>query len=85
MKTVTISFLLLGMILISTASRAQELDPFSIIINAESGLPYLYARRYDEAFVQFQKAIEMDPNFAFAHICRFGEAHRSAAVIVNLE
>jgi TolB-like protein len=52
---------------IAEMKRAQELDPFSIIINAESGLPYLYARRYDEAIEQFKKAIEMDPNFAFAH------------------
>ena len=47
--------------------RAQELDPFSTIINAELGLPYFYARRYDEAIAQFKKAIEMDPNFAFSH------------------
>src|SRR5207245_4293090 len=52
---------------IAEMKRAQELDPFSIIINTELGLPYLYARQYDQAIAQFQKAIEMDPKFAFAH------------------
>ncbi|HVH70401.1 MAG TPA: tetratricopeptide repeat protein, partial [Candidatus Dormibacteraeota bacterium] len=53
---------------IAEMKRAQELDPFSIIINTELGLPYLFAGRYDEAIAQLGKAIEMDPNFAFAHL-----------------
>ncbi len=52
---------------ISEMTKAQELDPFSLVINTELGLPYLYARQYDQAIAHFQKAIEMDPNFAFAH------------------
>jgi adenylate cyclase len=52
---------------IAEMTKAQELDPFSLIINTELGLPYLYAREYDRAITHFQKAIEMDPNFAFAH------------------
>jgi eukaryotic-like serine/threonine-protein kinase len=59
---------------IAQMKRAQELDPFSIVINAELGLPYLYARQYDQAIIQFQKAIEMDPSFAFAHFA-LGEAY----------
>jgi tetratricopeptide (TPR) repeat protein len=52
---------------ISEMTKAQELDPFSLIINTELGLPYLYAHQYDQAIAHFQKAIEMDPNFAFVH------------------
>jgi adenylate cyclase len=48
-------------------TKAQELDPFSLIIDTELGLPYLYAHQYDQAITHFQRAIEMDPNFAFAH------------------
>jgi len=52
---------------IAEMKEAQELDPFSLIINTQLGLPYLYARQYDQAIAHFQKAIEMDPSFAFAH------------------
>jgi TolB-like protein len=52
---------------IAEMKKAQELDPFSLIINTELGLPYLSARQYDQAIAHFQKAIEMDPSFAFAH------------------
>ena len=47
--------------------RARELDPFSIIINTELGCPYLYSKRYARAIEYFRKAVEMDPNFPFAH------------------
>lgn len=52
---------------IAEMTKAQELDPFSLIINTQLGLPYLYAHQYDQAIARFQKAIEMDPSFAFAH------------------
>ncbi|MEO6783310.1 MAG: tetratricopeptide repeat protein, partial [Bradyrhizobium sp.] len=52
---------------ITEMERAKELDPFSIIINTELGLPYLYSKQYDRAIVYFGKALEMDADFAFAH------------------
>jgi TolB-like protein/Tfp pilus assembly protein PilF len=52
---------------ISEMEKAQELDPFSIIINTEVGCPYLYSKRYDRAIEYFSKAIQMDPDFPFAH------------------
>jgi serine/threonine protein kinase/TolB-like protein len=52
---------------ISEMEKAQELDPFSIIINTELGCPYLYSKRYDRAIECFSKAIQMDPDFPFAH------------------
>jgi TolB-like protein/DNA-binding winged helix-turn-helix (wHTH) protein/Tfp pilus assembly protein PilF len=47
--------------------KALDLDPRSLIINTEAGLPYHYLERYDEALRHFRKALELDPNFALAH------------------
>ncbi|HWN11172.1 MAG TPA: tetratricopeptide repeat protein [Pyrinomonadaceae bacterium] len=44
--------------------RAKELDPLSPIINTQVGYPYYCARQYDEAIVEFKKALELEPNFA---------------------
>jgi serine/threonine-protein kinase len=47
--------------------RAQELDPLSLIINANFGKTYFNARRYDEAIQQLRKTVEIDQNFFVAH------------------
>jgi TolB-like protein/DNA-binding winged helix-turn-helix (wHTH) protein len=47
--------------------KSLDLDPMSLIINVEAGLPYHYLHRYDDALVHFHKALEMEPNFALAH------------------
>ena len=47
--------------------KALALDPLSLIINMESGLPYYLERRYDEAIPYYRKTLEMDPNFGLAH------------------
>jgi len=47
--------------------RAQELDPLSLIINAEVGSNYIYERQYDRAIEQLRKTLEMDQNFYYAH------------------
>ena len=46
--------------------RAQELDPLSLEITADLGLSFFFARKYDGAIEQFQKALDMDPNFIWA-------------------
>jgi TolB-like protein/DNA-binding winged helix-turn-helix (wHTH) protein len=43
--------------------KALELDPFSRIDNTVLGLTYFYAGRNDEARKQFQKSIEINPDF----------------------
>jgi len=48
--------------------RAVELDPLSLVINADLGANYYYARRYDEAIAQMRKTLEMDPGYYFAYI-----------------
>ncbi|HUE83920.1 MAG TPA: protein kinase [Pyrinomonadaceae bacterium] len=52
---------------LSNMRRAQELDPLSLIINANLGKVYFNARRYDEAIEQLKKTIEIDSNFFLAH------------------
>lgn len=47
--------------------KALALDPLSLIINMESGLPYYLERRYDEAIPYYRKTLELDPNFGLAH------------------
>ncbi len=48
-------------------TRAQELDPLSLIVNTVAGWVLLFAGRLDEAVEQLQEVIEMDPNFVLAH------------------
>ncbi len=52
---------------IAAGKRAQELDPFSLIINTDLGATYVYARQYDQAIEQYRKTIELDQNFYLAH------------------
>jgi TolB-like protein/Flp pilus assembly protein TadD len=47
--------------------KAHDLDPFSLIINTQMGLCYVYARDYDTAHEQFRKTIELDPNWYLGH------------------
>ena len=48
--------------------RAQALDPLSLIINTEIGRLLYFSRQYDAAIAQHRKTLEMDPNFALAHL-----------------
>jgi TolB-like protein len=48
--------------------RAVELDPLSLINNADLGNTYFLARRYDEAIEQVHKTLEMDPGFYSAYL-----------------
>jgi len=51
---------------IAEAKRSIELDPLSLINNADFGNDYYYARRYDEAIAQLRKTVEMEPRFYLA-------------------
>src|SRR5436853_927906 len=53
---------------IAEGKRAVELDPLSLVINADLGMNYYYARRYDEAISQLRKTLEMDPGYYYAHV-----------------
>ena len=58
---------------IAEGKHAVELDPLSLVINADLGADYYLARRYDEAIAQQRKTLEMDPGFYYAHFI-LGEA-----------
>jgi TolB-like protein/DNA-binding winged helix-turn-helix (wHTH) protein/Tfp pilus assembly protein PilF len=47
--------------------KAENLDPLSLIINADLAELLVIAHSYDESVKQSRKTIEMDPNFAMAH------------------
>ena len=51
---------------ISEQERARELDPLSLIVNANLTRALYYARRYDEAIVQARRTLELDPKFGVA-------------------
>ncbi len=68
---------------IAEHERAQELDPLSLIVNANLTRAFYWARRYDDAIVQARKTLELDPGFGVAlfwlegslrHTGRFDEA-----------
>ena len=52
---------------IAEMRRAENLDPLSLIINADLAELLVIAHSYDESIRQSRKTIEMDPNFALAH------------------
>jgi TolB-like protein/DNA-binding winged helix-turn-helix (wHTH) protein/Tfp pilus assembly protein PilF len=47
--------------------KAENLDPLSLIINADLAELLAIAHFYDESIRQSRKTIEMDPSFALAH------------------
>lgn len=52
---------------IAELKRAVELDPLSLIINADLGAGYITARRFDEGIEQLRKTLQMDEGFYYAH------------------
>ena len=52
---------------IAEMRKAQNLDPLSLIINADLAEILILAHSFDESMQQSLKTIEMDPNFALAH------------------
>jgi adenylate cyclase len=58
---------------VKEGQRAVELDPLSLIINADLGSTLIIARRYDEAIAQLQRTLKLDGNFAYTH-WNLGEA-----------
>jgi tetratricopeptide (TPR) repeat protein len=52
---------------IAEGKRSVELDPLSLINNADLGGTLMVARRYDEAIAQLQRTLALDANFYYAH------------------
>ena len=52
---------------VAEAHRARDLDPLSLVINANLGFILGVAHHYDLGIEQCRKTLDMDPNFALAH------------------
>jgi tetratricopeptide (TPR) repeat protein len=52
---------------IAEMRKAENIDPLSLIINADEAELLVIAHHYDESVTQSRKTIEMDPNFGLAH------------------
>ena len=50
--------------------KARELDPLSTRINADLGMAFLSAGKYDEAIEQEKKTLELNPKAAGAYWIR---------------
>ena len=46
--------------------EAARLDPLSVFFNTTLGWPYYYTHQYDKAIAQFQRALELEPNYNLA-------------------
>jgi eukaryotic-like serine/threonine-protein kinase len=53
---------------IAELKLAGELDPLSLVISADLGRAFYYARAYDQVLEQEAKTLEMEPNFWLSHI-----------------
>jgi non-specific serine/threonine protein kinase len=52
---------------IAQMKQALETDPLSLIVNANLGGIYYWARRYDEAIAQCRRTLEIDADFVVTH------------------
>jgi tetratricopeptide (TPR) repeat protein len=49
------------------ARKAEELDPLSAIISADTGFDLILSRRYEDAISHLQHTLSLDPNFYYPH------------------
>ena len=52
---------------IAELQRARDLDPLSLIINADTGFAYYLAGRYEPALQAYQKVVAANPDFLPVH------------------
>jgi TolB-like protein/Tfp pilus assembly protein PilF len=67
---------------------AQTLDPLSLVIQANLLFSLIGARQFDEAIAQSRRALEREPNFAFAHAAAamaYGEKGQFEQAIDSME
>jgi tetratricopeptide (TPR) repeat protein len=53
---------------IAEIRRAQELDPLSLVIDANVGRLLYYTRQYDRAIEELQNTLRLAPNYFWAHV-----------------
>lgn len=54
--------------------RAQQLDPLSLIIKADKGATFMFARQYPQAIEQFKEVLAQEPLYGRAHIIEYAYA-----------
>jgi TolB-like protein/Tfp pilus assembly protein PilF len=54
--------------------RAQQLDPLSLIIKADKGATFMFARQYPQAIEQFKEVLAQEPLYGRAHIIQYAYA-----------
>jgi TolB-like protein/DNA-binding winged helix-turn-helix (wHTH) protein/Tfp pilus assembly protein PilF len=66
---------------------ARELDPLSLIMQADNAVFLYYSRQYDRAIQQFRAVLDLDPNFPRAHmICyAYVQQGRFANALADIE
>ena len=67
---------------------AQKLDPLSLMIQGNVLFSLIGARQFDEAIAQARRALEREPNFAFAHAAAalaYGEKGQFDQAIESME
>jgi TolB-like protein/DNA-binding winged helix-turn-helix (wHTH) protein/Tfp pilus assembly protein PilF len=50
---------------------ARELDPLSLVMQADNAVMFYYSRQYDRAIQQFRAILDLDPDFSRAHIISY--------------
>lgn len=53
---------------VAAVEKARDLDPLSLIINADLATSYLYAGKFDQAIELYKRTIELDENFYYSRI-----------------
>jgi tetratricopeptide (TPR) repeat protein len=73
---------------IAELKLAGELDPLSLVISADLGRAFYYARQHDQVIKQEARTLEMDQNFWLSHI-NLGRAYTQtgthAEAIIHLQ
>ncbi len=78
----------------SCKRSVDQLEPLEAILAYNQGLAYLQNSRYNEAVVEFEKAIDLDPNYKEAHyelglahlqMGNLGEAKKAAEAALRID
>ena len=52
---------------IAEIRTAQQYDPLSLNGTVAAGIVYFFARRFDQAIVEFRKAVELEPRYSWSY------------------
>jgi TolB-like protein/DNA-binding winged helix-turn-helix (wHTH) protein/Flp pilus assembly protein TadD len=73
---------------VATVKRALQNDPLSLGAMTSVAWQLYWARRYDEALLQLQKVLQINPNFEAAHFCLglvYEQQHNFASALAEID